>query len=115
MMYPWLGFTLTHLPVLSLLIETPYLIRNSYKLTHLRWEVAQWLQHSPGRHEDLSVIPRTHLRKAGMMGHACNLSSEETPQARTAWSSCQVPGQWKTQEGNRKLDMAYGMISEAEL
>ena len=50
-----------------------------------------------------------------MMGHACNLSSEEAPQSRIAHSILQVPGQGKTQEGNKQLDKAQRMISEVDL
>lgn len=50
------------------------------------------------------------------MGHACNLSSEEVPQARTAnllYFASSRPGE--TQEGSKQLDKAQGMISEVHL
>lgn len=50
-----------------------------------------------------------------MMGHACNLSSEEAPQARTACSILRGPGQGKPQEGSKQLDKAQRMISGVDL
>lgn len=37
----------------------------------------------PGKHEDLGLIPRTHIKKLGIVAHVFNLGTEEVETSRS--------------------------------